>query len=179
MSQPLALPCQSRRAKLGKMPQFSGCNLYWAVSPIVADHCVRCAKANAWNLHSGMNMPSKGQDSTLLVDHWGSWRRVGVTTWKLLPFSDSICPWFPTPCNLCGMLNAESVHVLQADDPCSSESETQKEVLIWLFFYSLQCRENFDSMSCCCKRWLFIKHMKKAWVFDAFALENLFFVWST
>lgn len=104
----------------------------------------------------------KGARQHLLVDHWGSWRRVGVTTWKLLPFSDSICPWFLTPCNLCGMLNAESVHVLQADDPCSSESETQKEVLIWLFFYSLQCRENFDSMSCCCKRWLFIKHMKKA-----------------
>lgn len=104
----------------------------------------------------------KGARHHLLVDHWGSWRRVGVTTWKLLPFSDSICPWFLTPCNLCGMLNAESVHVLQADDPCSSESETQKEVLIWLFFYSLQCRENFDSMSCCCKRWLFIKHMKKA-----------------
>lgn len=76
----------------------------------------------------------KGARHCLLVDHWGSWWRVGVTTWKLLPFSDSICPWFLTPCNLCGMLNAESVHVLQADDPCSRESETQKEVLIWLFF---------------------------------------------
>lgn len=46
MSQLLTLLCQSRNAKPEKMPQFSGRNMCWAVSAVVAD---LCAKARGWN----------------------------------------------------------------------------------------------------------------------------------